>query len=78
MTAVQIIEEIKRLPKGERNIVLEFARRDAEARLLTPEQLGDLARRMMETQDPAEADRLQEEIVQGFYGEASHAQNPPS
>jgi len=28
---------------------------------------------MVETQDPAEADRLQEKIVRGFYGGDSHA-----
>lgn len=78
MTAVQIIEEIKRLPQSERNIVLEFARRDAEARLLTPDQLGALAKRMVEAEDPVEADRLQEEIVRGFYGERPHTQNSPS
>jgi hypothetical protein len=35
---------------------------------LTPEELGDLAKRMVEENDPTEADRLQEEIVRGFYG----------
>jgi len=40
---------------------------------LTPEELGELAIRMVETQDAAEADRLQEKIVRGFYGGDSHA-----
>jgi len=35
---------------------------------LTPEELGDLAKRMVEENDPIEADRLREEIVRGFYG----------
>jgi hypothetical protein len=73
MTAVEIIEEIKRLPKGEQAKIIEFARQAAESRPLSPEQLGELAGRMVQTQDPAEADRLQEETVRGFYGSDSDA-----
>ena len=73
MTAVEIIEEIKRLPQGEQTKVIEFARQVAGVRALAPEELGELAKRMVEAQDPAEADRLQEEIVRGFYGGPSHA-----
>lgn len=73
MTAVQIIEEIKRLPKEEQAKVVEFARRAAENRRLSPEELGELAKRMAEAKDPAEADRLQQEIERGFYGTESHA-----
>ena len=73
MTAVEIIEEIKRLPRDEQSRVIEFARRAGENRLLSPEDLGQLVRRMVETKDPAEADRLQEDIVRGFYGGQTHA-----
>jgi hypothetical protein len=73
VTAVEVIEEIKRLPKEEQNKVIEFAREVAETRPLTPEELGELARRMAETPDPEEADRLQEKIVRGFYGDEPHA-----
>jgi len=74
MTAAEIIEEIKRLPWDERNLVVEFARHAAESPPLSPEELGQLARRMVEAQDPAEADRLQKEIVCGFYGgQSPHA-----
>ena len=73
MTAVEIIEEIKRLPRDEQNRVIEFARHVGESRQLSPEELGQLAKRMVEAQDPAEADRLQEEITRGFYGGQSHA-----
>ena len=69
MTAVDIIEEIKRLPVEERSKVIEFARKTA----LTPDELGQLAKRMVEAGSPAEADKLKEEIVQGFYGGGSHA-----
>jgi hypothetical protein len=68
MTAVEIIEEIKRLPREEQTQVIEFARRVAESHRLSPEELGQLAKQMVETADPAEADRLQKEIERGFYG----------
>jgi hypothetical protein len=73
MTAVEIIEEIKRLPRDEQSRVIEFARQAGENRPLSPEELGRIAKRMVETQDPAEADRLQETIERGFYGGPSHA-----
>ena len=73
MTAVEIIEEIKRLPREEQTRVIEFARQVAENRPLSPEELGQLAKRMVEAKDAAEADRLQEEIVRGFYGSRSRA-----
>lgn len=73
MTAVEIIEEIKRLPQSEQARVIEFARRAGESQRLTPEALGQLAKRMVEAKDPKEADRLQDEIVRGFYGDQSHA-----
>lgn len=73
MTGVEVIEEIKRLPREEQTKVIEFARQIAENRPLTPEELGKLASQMVETKDAAEADRLQEKIVRGFYGGESHA-----
>lgn len=73
MTAVEIIEEIKRLPPAEQNRVIEFARHARESRPFSPEEMGRLAKQMVETNDHAEADRLQEEIVRGFYGGQSHA-----
>ena len=73
MTAVEIIEEIERLPRHEQNRVIEFARHAGERRPQSPEELGQLAKRMVEAQDPAEADRLQEEIARGFYGGQSRA-----
>ena len=75
MTAVQIIEEIKRLPKEERNRVIEFARKAGESSPLSPEELGQLAKQMVESKDDEEADRLENEVVRGFYGNQSNAQN---
>ncbi len=68
MTAVEIIEEIKRLPRAEQNRVIDFVRKVREVRPLTPDELGELAKEMVEAKDPAGADRLQAEIVRGFYG----------
>jgi len=73
MTAVEIIEEIKRLPREEQNRVIEFARCAGGSRPLSPEELGQLAQLMVEAKDPTEADRLEEEIARGFYGGQSHA-----
>jgi len=73
MTAVEIIEEIKRLPRAEQNRVIDFARKAGEVRPLTPEELGELAKEMVEAKDPIEAGRLQEEIVRGFYGGQGNA-----
>lgn len=72
MTANEVIEEIRRMPKEEQAKVLEFARQCA-ARSLTPEDLGEMAKRMAMTKDSQEADRLEEEIVRGFYGGQKHA-----
>jgi hypothetical protein len=68
VTSVEIIEEIKRLPRAEQNRVIDFVRKAGEVRRLTPEELGELARKMAEAKDSGEADRLQTEIVRGFYG----------
>jgi hypothetical protein len=77
MTAVEIIEEIKRLTFTEQNRVIDFVRKSREARPLTPDELGELAKEMVEAKDPAEADRLQAEIVRGFYGRRADAQDSP-
>jgi hypothetical protein len=73
VTAVEVIQEIKRLPRAEQLKVAEFARQVAESRPLSPEELGELAERMVKANDAAEADWLQGEIVRGFYGGESHA-----
>ena len=77
MTAVEIIDEIKRLPRAEQNRVIDFARKSGEVRPLTPDELGELAKEMVEAKDPAEADRLQADIVHGFYGKQATAKNSP-
>jgi hypothetical protein len=73
MTSVEIIEEIKRLPRVEQDRVLDFVRKTGSLRPLTPDELGELAREMAAANNPAEADRLQTEIVRGFYGGPANA-----
>jgi hypothetical protein len=69
MTVTQIIREIDRLPPAELAEVLRHTTQLDKRRPLSPDELGELAQRMVDAGDPAEADRLQEELVKGFYGE---------
>lgn len=69
MGATQIIEAIKQLNPTEQFEVIRFAKELDTVRKLTPEELGDLAERMVNATDPAEKARLTEEIVRGFYGD---------
>jgi hypothetical protein len=73
MTARAVIEEIEQLPPEEQSRVIQFVNELARKRQLTGKELGELARRMVEEKDPVAADRLQEEIVRGFYGGEPHA-----
>lgn len=45
-----------------------------EARPLTPRELGHLAQEMVDAKAPEEGDRLQKELVSGFFG---HAEGSP-
>jgi signal transduction histidine kinase len=49
--------------------VLRFAFEQARERQLSGEELAELAQRMADADDPAEKNRLREEIHRGFYGE---------
>ena len=69
MTASSIIEEIKQLPRAEQSRVIRFAFEFAREGQLTGDQLSDLAQRMADSKDAAEAQKLREEIHRGFYGE---------
>jgi hypothetical protein len=68
MTASQIIEEIKRLDPKEQLGVIRFAYQLDAERQLSGKELSKLAARMTETDDAAEAARIRETIVRGFYG----------
>jgi hypothetical protein len=68
MTASQIIDEIKSLTPEEQAGVVRFVYQlDAERKLTGPE-LSTLAERLINAEDPAEASRVRENIVRGFYG----------
>ena len=68
MTAKQIIEAIKRLDPKEQLGVIRFAYQLDAERQLSGSELSKLAARMTETDDAAEAARIRETIVRGFYG----------
>jgi hypothetical protein len=69
MTATQIIHEIDCLPPAELAEVVRYAKQLDTRRPLSGAELTELARRMVDATDPAEADRLQVALVKGFYGE---------
>jgi hypothetical protein len=69
MTATSVIEEIKQLPPDEQSDVIRFAIELARKRQLTGKELGVLAQRMVESDDPAEVERLKSALTRGFYGE---------
>ena len=69
MTAAKVIEEIKHLPREEQGRVLEFAFNLARSRQLSGKELSALAQRIVDSNDPAEVERLEAEITRGFYGE---------
>ena len=69
MTAEKVIEEIKQLPREEQSRVLEFTFELARQRQLSGKELTALAKRMVESDDPAEVERLKAELTRGFYGE---------
>lgn len=73
MSATEIIEEIERLPPVEQAEVIEFAYRLDARRKLSGKQLGELAQRMVEADDPAEALRWRDAVLHGFYGHAVDA-----
>ena len=69
MTAAKVIEEIKHLPPAEQVEVIQFAAELARNRQLTGKELGELANRLAESNDPAEIIRLKSAMTRGFYGE---------
>ena len=69
MSATEVIKEIKDLSPSEQVEVTQFALQLARTRPLTATELTSLAKRMTDTDDPAEAERLKTSIARGFYGE---------
>lgn len=73
MSAVRVIEEIQQLTPSEQAEVIQFAYRLDAERMLTGRELGGLAKRMIETSDPAEKLKIREELTRGFYGDKPDA-----
>ena len=73
MTAVEIIEEIRRLPDGEREMVRQIAAEKLEPGQLPSHELALMVQKMIDAKNPSEAKRLEDEIVRGFYGNGPHA-----
>jgi len=70
VTASQIIEEIERLPSREKAEVLSaLLRSQTRKRKLSPQELVALADQVVGTNDPEQANRLEKEILAGFYGD---------
>jgi hypothetical protein len=69
MTADQIIADIKMLPRDEQSRVVQFAVELARSRQLPAEDLVVIAQKMVETNDPSEKKRLEDELTRGFYGD---------
>jgi hypothetical protein len=69
MTASSVIEEIKQLPRAEQSRVIRFAFELARGRQLSGDKLTELAQGMVDSNDPAEAQKLRKEIHRGFYGD---------
>ena len=73
MNAAAIIDEIKHLPRSEQDQVVEFVQTLEKGRPLSGEKLTEYSKRMVETSDPVEAERLKKQIVAGFYGDDQDA-----
>ena len=69
MTAAKVIEEMDELPPEDQIKVIQHAFKLARTRALTGEELGKLAQRMVESDDPLEVERLKSAIARGFYGD---------
>ena len=69
MTAAAVIHEIEQMPPEDQSRVIQFAIELARKRQLSGKELTALAQRMVESDDPAEVERLQSALTRGFYGE---------
>ena len=69
MTAATVVEEIKHLAPNEQAEVIQFAVELDRSRQLTAQEVGGLADRLAESNDPAEIIRLKSAMTRGFCGE---------
>jgi hypothetical protein len=57
------------MPSEDQSRVIQFEVELARRRQLTGKELGVLAQRRVESDDPAEIERLKSALTRGFYGE---------
>ena len=69
MTATAVIEEIQQMPPEDQSRVIQFAIELARKRQLSGKELTALAQRMVESDDPAEIEKLKSALTRGFYGD---------
>jgi hypothetical protein len=72
MTGLEVIEELKRMPREERSKVIEYARY-AEKEQLSQEELEGVLQKMVDASDPATKAKLKAEFMRGVYGNEPHA-----
>ena len=68
MTATAVIEEIKHLTPAEQSQVIQFAVELARSRQLAGKELSALAQRMVDSDGPAEVEKIKSALAHGFYG----------
>ncbi len=68
MTAAKVIEAMDDLPPQDQIRVIQHAFELARTRQLSGDELGKLAQRMVDSDDPLEVERLKIVITRGFYG----------
>jgi hypothetical protein len=69
MTAAKVIEAMDDLPPQDQIKVIEHTFELARTRQLSGDELGKLAQRMVDSDDPVEIERLKSAMTRGFYGE---------
>ena len=73
MNAAEVISELQHLPPAEQAEVIRYAYHLDADRQLSGRELAELARRMVEAADPAEALRWRDAVLRGFYGRSVDA-----
>ena len=69
VSAAKVIDEIRHLPPGEQAEVIQFTIELARSWHVSGKELGELADRLSESDDPLEIARLKSVMTRGFYGE---------
>lgn len=71
MTAAEIIQEMTLLPPEERVVVTDFVEKLPKEPISqkSPEELKEMADRMVESDDPVEQAAIKAAIIKGFYGD---------